>query len=76
MAGLVVSSLASSGVNVHSGCEPQLVERGSNGRLEVSWRDQAQQESCVDVFDTVLFATGQSALDHCSHGDGGLAQHR
>ncbi|XP_064407348.1 thioredoxin reductase 2, mitochondrial-like isoform X2 [Halichondria panicea] len=60
MVNLVMSSLRGHGVQILSHCEPQSIERGSNGRLDVVWRDEASQ-TCRDQFDTVLFATGRQA---------------
>ncbi len=59
----MVSSLRGQGVQILSRCEPQSIEKGSNGRLDVIWRDEAASQICRDQFDTVLFATGEASRE-------------
>lgn len=62
MADAITKEMSEHGVNFHFKCVPVSVEKLSNGQLKARWLNTATNTEHEDIFDTVLLATGRTAL--------------
>jgi len=68
MAQIITASMQEKGVKFLFKCLPQSVEKQTDGKLLVKWKNN-EGEEFTDTFDTILFAIGRRALTRELHLD-------